>query len=81
MDNAFISVKEASLQSGYSESHIRALLSRGLIAGQKFAHVWMVERESITAHKATMEGLGVKKHGVWASAASDQTPRAAEETC
>lgn len=81
MDNAFISVKEASLQSGYSESHIRALLSRGMIAGQKFAHVWMVDRESIAAHRAAMEALGARKHGVWASAADDEAPRAAEGEC
>lgn len=81
MDNTFLSVKDAGSQFGYSESHIRGLLIRGVLSGQKFAHVWMVERESIAAHKAAMEGLGAKKHGVWASAASDQTPRTAEEIC
>lgn len=66
MDISFISVKEASLQSGYSESHIRNLLSKGLIEGRKFANVWMVNRASLTTHKTAMEQLGAKKHGTWA---------------
>lgn len=70
MDNAFLSVKDAGAQFGYSESHIRSLLIRGVLSGQKFAHVWMVDRASIAAHRAAMEGLGAKKHGVWAAHSS-----------
>jgi len=68
VNDAFLSVKEASAQFGYSESHIRGLLIKGVLSGQKFASVWMVNRVSIAAHKAAMEILGAKKHGVWAAA-------------
>jgi hypothetical protein len=62
----FISVKEASARYGYSDSHIRNLLGKGMIRGEKFASVWMVDRRSIEQHKATMDQLGKKKHGTWA---------------
>ena len=65
MTGNYISVKEASECYGYSESHVRGLLSRGLIKGEKFASVWMVDRLSIEQHKASMEYLGKKKHGTW----------------
>lgn len=63
----FISVKEASERYGYSGSHIRNLLTRGVIEGEKFASVWMVDPQSIEKHKAQMEQLGKKKHGTWTS--------------
>lgn len=66
MTDNFISVKEASQRYGYSDSHIRNLLGKGMIRGEKFASVWMVDRRSIEEHKATMEQLGKKKHGTWA---------------
>jgi hypothetical protein len=66
MTDNFISVKEASERYGYSDSHIRNLLGKGMIRGEKFASVWMVDRRSIEQHKATMDQLGKKKHGTWA---------------
>jgi hypothetical protein len=66
MTDNFISVKEASEQYGYSGSHIRNLLGKGMIRGEKFASVWMVDRRSIEQHKAAMDELGSKKHGTWA---------------
>jgi hypothetical protein len=66
MTDNFISVKEASERYGYSDSHIRNLLGKGMIRGEKFASVWMVDRCSIERHKATMDQLGKKKHGTWA---------------
>jgi hypothetical protein len=66
MTDNFISVKEASERYGYSDSHIRNLLGKGMIRGEKFASVWMVDRRSIEQHKATMDQLGKRKHGTWA---------------
>lgn len=63
MAGNYISVKEASERYGYSESHVRGLLSRGLVKGEKFASVWMVDPISIEQHKAAMTSLGKKKHG------------------
>jgi hypothetical protein len=73
-DNDFISVKEASDRYGYSGSHIRNLLSKGVIEGEKFASVWMVDPASIERHRAQMEQLGNKKHGTWANNSGDNGP-------
>ncbi len=81
MEDAFLSVKEASVQFGYSESHIRSLLIKGVLAGQKFASVWMVSRASVAAHKQAMESLGAKKHGLWAGAEDDRVPCVADGGC
>lgn len=61
-----ISVREASEKFGYSESHIRGLLGRGLIAGRKFAGVWMADPTSIERYRTRMGQLGPRKHGTWA---------------
>ena len=66
-DNNFSSVKEASERTGYSGSHIRNLLSKGVFAGEKFASVWLVDPASIERHRTQMQQLGNKKHGVWAN--------------
>jgi hypothetical protein len=65
-DANFISVKEASQRYGYSGSHIRNLLSKGVLEGEKFASVWMVDSTSVEQYRAQMEQLGNKKHGAWA---------------
>ena len=77
IDN-FISVKEASHRYGYSDSHIRNMLGKELIRGEKFAGVWMVDRRSIEEHKTQMDELGKKKHGTWAQP-SDGNGAAASE--
>lgn len=69
MPQGFISVKQASERFGYSESHIRNLLAKDTITGEKFAGVWLINVKSIERHQARMEKLGRKKHGVWANAA------------
>ena len=67
----FISVKEASERYGYSGSHIRNLLSKGVLEGEKFASVWMVDPKSLEEHQAQMAQMGNKKHGVWANDSGD----------
>ena len=71
-----ISVKQATEKYGYSGSHIRDLLSKGVITGEKIAGVWLVDPDSVAEHQARMERLGNKKHGVWAKAAGRQSPAA-----
>ena len=65
MPGSLISVKEASARYGYCESHIRSLLARGVIVGEKFAGVWIVDPTSTEQHQVQMEWLGKKKHGLW----------------
>jgi hypothetical protein len=66
MLDGFVSVKDASEEYGYSESHIRNLLAQGKLKGEKFAGVWIVDRQSVQEHQCRMEQLGKKKHGAWA---------------
>jgi hypothetical protein len=68
-----ISVKQATEQYGYSGSHIRNLLSKGVIAGEKIAGVWLVDPVSIEEYQARMERLGNKKHGTWAKSGGEST--------
>jgi hypothetical protein len=69
-----ISVKQATEQYGYSGSHIRNLLGKGVITGEKIAGVWLVDPLSVEEYQARMEYLGNKKHGTWANAADEKTP-------
>ena len=61
-----ISVKQATETYGYSGSHIRTLLAKGIIKGEKIAGVWLVDPDSLEDHQARMARLGNKKHGTWA---------------
>ena len=69
-----ISVKQATETYGYSGSHIRNLLAKGMIEGEKIAGVWLVDPDSVEAHQARLEQLGNKKHGTWAKAAGKKEP-------
>jgi hypothetical protein len=71
-----ISVKQATEKYGYSGSHLRDLLGKGVITGEKIAGVWLVDPDSVAEHQARMERLGNKKHGTWAKAA-DEAERSA----
>ncbi|MEA3376812.1 MAG: hypothetical protein U9R72_11530 [Chloroflexota bacterium] len=71
-----ISVREATETYGYSGSHIRNLLGKGMIEGEKIAGVWLVDPNSLEEHQARMERLGSKKHGTWAKAADKKRPSA-----
>ena len=68
-----ISVKQATEEYGYSGSHIRGLLARGVLSGQKIAGVWLVDPLSVEEHQARMERLGNKKHGTWARASGEES--------
>ena len=69
--DSFISVQEASARYGYSGSHIRNLLCRGLVKGTKFAGVWLVDPGSVERYRTQMERLGNRKHGTWADGSRD----------
>lgn len=78
MLHSFISVKEASERYGYSDSHIRNLLGKGVIEGEKFASVWLVDATSVEEYKRRMEELGKKKHGVWAISSDGDGPASSD---
>ena len=68
-----ISVKQATEKYGYSGSHLRDLLSKGVICGEKIAGVWLVDPDSVAEHQARMERLGNKKHGTWARGSAEKS--------
>ena len=71
MQYNFISVKEASEKYGYCASHIRNLLGKGVIKGEKFANVWMVDYSSLEQYRRSMKQLGNKKHGLWVNESAE----------
>ena len=73
-----ISVKQATETYGYSGSHIRNLLAKGMIEGEKIAGVWLVDPLSVEAYQARMEQLGNKKHGTWAKTSDSTSPNVPE---
>lgn len=75
-----ISVKQATEKYGYSGSHLRDLLGKGVITGQKIAGVWLVDPHSVEEYQARMERLGNKKHGTWARASGEKRPGLSDES-
>ena len=75
-----ISVKDATQTYGYSGSHIRNLLAKGIIEGEKIAGVWLVDPLSVEEYRARMERLGNKKHGTWADASAEESPVPSDPT-
>lgn len=73
-----ISVKQATEKYGYSGSHLRDLLGKGVITGEKIAGVWLVDPHSVEEYQARMERLGNKKHGTWAKATEKKEARLTE---
>ena len=73
-----ISVKQATEQYGYSGSHIRNLLGKGVITGEKIAGVWLVDPLSVEEYQARMERLGNKKHGTWAKSPAEHSAETGE---
>lgn len=61
----WITTKEAAELCGYDPSYIRLLALRGKIEAQKLGRDWLVNRESVLAHKARMDRLGPQKHRPW----------------
>ena len=76
MPLSLISVKQATETYGYSGSHIRNLLAKGIVEGEKIAGVWLVDPNSLEEHQTRMEKLGRKKHGTWAKPACKKEPGA-----
>ena len=70
-----ISVKQATEKYGYSGSHLRDLLGKGVITGEKIAGVWLVDPDSVAEYQARMQNLGNKKHGTWAKTADRKEPK------
>ena len=61
MADDWITVAEASKQSGYHAETLRELIRDGRIKGRKFATVWQVSRISLMGYLQEQEQHGEKR--------------------
>ncbi|MCP4357365.1 MAG: helix-turn-helix domain-containing protein [Chloroflexi bacterium] len=57
----WITTHDAAQISGYHAEHIRRLIRSGEIEGQKFGHVWQVNRASLLEYVSRIEAHGEKR--------------------
>jgi hypothetical protein len=57
----WLTIAEASKESGYSAEHLRDLMRAARIKGRKFATVWQVNRVSLLAYLRKQEAKGEKR--------------------
>lgn len=56
----WISVKEAAEFTGYSEGHVRYLLTKGRVEGRKFGRDWFTTKEALQEYLDTNPRPGPK---------------------
>jgi len=49
-------------ESGYTAAHIRLLLRKGLIKGEKQGAIWLVDLDSLKEYEQSMNALGNARH-------------------
>ncbi|MDE3089635.1 MAG: helix-turn-helix domain-containing protein [Chloroflexota bacterium] len=57
----WLTIAEASKESGYSSEHLRDLMREGRIKARKFATVWQVNRVSLLAYLREQQAKGEKR--------------------
>ena len=55
-------VTKAAEESEYTPAHIRFLLRKQLIKGEKQGGTWLVDIESLRVYEAQMRELGMQKY-------------------
>ena len=56
-----VSVTRAAEETGYTTAHVRQLLRKKLITGEKQGGIWLVELESLISWKQAMDEAGAQK--------------------
>lgn len=56
-----VSVARAAELTDYTTAHVRQLLRKQMIKGEKQGGIWLVELESLLAHKKDMDEAGPSK--------------------
>ncbi len=56
-----ILITQAAKQSSYSPQHIRLLIRKGQIKGEKQGGIWLVDLEDLQRYEQQMEALGPQK--------------------
>ena len=57
----WLTTAEAAEMAGYHPNHIRRLLKRREIHGQKFGQTWMISKESLLAYLRKAETQGQRR--------------------
>ena len=55
-------VSQAAQESDYSDIHIRLLLRKGQVKGQKVGGIWLVDLDDLKRYESEMKRLGTQKH-------------------
>jgi hypothetical protein len=61
----WVGTKEAASVSGYTPIYIRYLIRQNRVEARRVGNAWLVNLDSLLAHKAKMESLGKLKHNPW----------------
>ena len=61
MVDDWITTKEAATLAGYAFAHVRLLIRRGEIVGQKWGRDWQVSRSSLLSYLARIQTQGEKR--------------------
>jgi hypothetical protein len=59
---ALVLIAKAVEESNYTTAHIRLLLRRGLIKGEKQGAIWLVDLDSLKSYEQQMNELGDARH-------------------
>ncbi len=54
-------VKQAEEHSDYTPDHIRYLIRKKLVKGEKIGRIWLVDLEDLMRYESEMEEQGVSK--------------------
>lgn len=55
-------IEHAAKESSYHPNHIRYLVRKGLIKGEKYGGIWLIDVDSLKAYEAAMKAEGTQKH-------------------
>ena len=61
----WVDTRTAAELTGYTAAYMRQLALRDRIVARKVGRDWLIERASLLAYKAQMDGLGSDKHNPW----------------
>lgn len=61
----WLTTKQGAELTGYSVAYMRQLVHRGMVLARKVGRDWLLNRESLLAHKRKMDDLGEGKHSPW----------------
>jgi hypothetical protein len=68
----WLSTGEAEKLTGYKRPYLRMLARLGRVRARKIVRDWLIERESLLAHKQEMDALGDQRFNPWREDLAEQ---------